>query len=519
MIELYEKILNEQGLTGGFLEIYEGKDFKAEIDMEKWKITAVYPSFYNEKKVKIILRDMILHEISHWKLCPYDILKAYELVDTAYPYFRNLDDALYITNAFEDLIVNSWNAYKNPPYEGIIEFYKNEVKKGYDSFYYFFVILNLKLMDKENLITVLIPQKYRKKVKILKKDANDLLKEWKLPSEKEEKIEFLINSSHWIKMLKVFIQKAKKYFRSKKHNLSVFEPYFEEKVREGEEIMRYIEYSSKKGKKVSFMNNFDFLDRYYESLTPYIEIKAEDVNNFEIPLIRYGKEEFDVNNHQFHEINFRRIFYDKNSPFKNNINFYVSPFKQGLRVPSGDKKFFPDLMIVLDTSGSMTAGRAEPFLNWGNKYHNALISIYAILKYLKRKRIAHMIRYSLVCFSSGTKTTGWLYYHELNKLKRMLFTPEQESTHLKTRIIKELLRNRRVMFILITDSEIYNFNKIKKELIDILDKNYSFFFQMGMERGQGFKHIAERVNYIIVKNPSDLVRAVIDVTGRVYDNI
>ncbi|MEN3044887.1 MAG: hypothetical protein ABDH37_06720 [Candidatus Hydrothermales bacterium] len=74
-----------------------------------------------------------------------DVIYHYELLEISLKNFKKRKDSVYILNAFEDIIVNVYNKFKNPPYEGKYEFFKSQITEHSSEFYCFFVILNLYL--------------------------------------------------------------------------------------------------------------------------------------------------------------------------------------------------------------------------------------------------------------------------------------------------------------------------------------------------------------------------------------
>lgn len=515
--EIFERIEKNYGFFGGILKVFEieEKEIRAEISLSDWKIfIKIGKNFKNKES---IIKDVILHEIGHWKICPKDIINHYNLFEIVYIYFKG-DFASYILNAFEDLIVNACNKFENPPYEGQAEFFKLQISKNVSKFYKFFVILNLYLWDEKERIKEFFKDfdlNKKEDFEILK-DVEEILKEFNLPSNSYEKILYLKNSLNWEKMLIKFLEKCKKYFDYIKIPLSGFDSTFEKESKKEENIEKYLIYKLKDKKIPSFLSKFEFLDTYYRLNAPLVFLKVFHKEKFEIPLLRYGKEKFDINQNSFYEINWRTLFFDPFSPFKNKINFYINPFNYGIEIKGGNKKSIPDILFILDSSGSMLNDSLNnsPF---GEKYHNAILGIYAIFSFLKKIGIAPYIKYSLIQFSSKTISTGWLNYNEIKKLKEKLFSPEGSTTRFDVNILeKNLSENKNEKFILlITDSEIFNFYKIKEKLIDLLSKNYTFYFQMG-NPGKAYEILKNKFNYIKVEKSSDLAGKMIEASKNVY---
>ncbi len=515
--EIFERIEKNYGFFGGILKVFEieEEEIRAEISVSDWKIFIEIGK--NLKNKENIIKDVILHEIGHWRICPKDIINHYNLFEIVYLYFKG-DSASYILNAFEDLIVNACNKIENPPYEGQAEFFKIQISKNTSKFYKFFVILNLYLWNEKERINEFFKDfdlNKKEDFEILK-DIEEILKVWKLPLNSDEKILYLKNSLNWEKMLTKFLEKCKKYFDDIKIPLSGFDSTFERESKKEENIEKYLIYKLKKGKIPSFLSRFEFLDTYYRLNAPIIFLKPVHKEKFEIPLLKYGKEKFDINENSFFEINWKNLFFDPFSPFKNKINFYVNPFNYGIKIKGGNKKSIPDILFILDSSGSMLNSTSNNF-PFGEKYHNAILGIYGIFSFLKKIGIAPYIKYSLIQFSSKTISTGWLSYYEIKKLKKMIFSPEGRTTKFDIDVLeKNLSQNKNEKLILfITDSEIFNFYKIKEKLIQLLSKNYTFFFQMG-EPGIAYEILKSKFNYIKIEKFSDLSGKMIEGAKNVY---
>ncbi|MEO0241364.1 MAG: hypothetical protein ABIM83_07900 [candidate division WOR-3 bacterium] len=515
MIEkIFEDVERNLDFIGGFIEVIriKGKEIRASIDVYKWKIIL---EIGDEIKWKDeFIKDILLHEIMHWKICPMDIFYHYELFDLSFKNFKNSEDSGYILNAFEDLIVNTYNKFKNPPYEGQLEFFKLQTSHSFSPFYSFFVILNLYLWNEEKRIKEIFKdfQNNKEKYEEIIEDVKKLFKKWNIPENKEERIGYLKNHANWKFLFNEFIIFSKKYFRGERIPLSVLS-FFEEEMSSNESIEKYIKLKAKRREKPSFISSSSFYDIYYTIISPYVEIETDERSGFEIPFISYGKENFDIKNHSFYEINFKRPFFDKDSPFKNNINFYVEPFKKGIFIKKGVKDFFPDLMFLVDSSHSMTYG-SDSFLPWGKKYHNLLIGIYGIFNFLKIKRIAPYIKYSLINFSSKTISTGWLSYNEIDKIKKLLFSPQRGNTYIDIKKIEENLKNN-IFIIFITDGEIHNWNKIRKRFMEIV-KNYKFVLFQIEKESSVYEDLKDKIPCFLIEDSEDIPKKIIEYTKGVY---
>ena len=157
------------------------------------------------------------------------------------------------------------------------------------------------------------------------------------------------------------------------------------------------------------------------------------------------------------------LLYKKLIPYKIEENGYQ------------EEKSFPNIVIICDDSGSMDW---DPLTGRG-KFDAVIIMVYSLFNWLRSKSFAPVIEYNFVFFSDTTRSTGWIDYFNLDKVKKLLFNPEGGGTVLNPKIFQEILESpKKKIVILISDGLIYNY----KPLYYILKENsnqYFMFVQIG----------------------------------------
>jgi hypothetical protein len=136
------------------------------------------------------------------------------------------------------------------------------------------------------------------------------------------------------------------------------------------------------------------------------------------------------------------------------------------------QKGLPDMMIVLDSSGSMTWDINSKTIQ--GRYHVALLASFAALHYA----FSHGCYVAAINFSSSVRTEPWT--NNPAYLERILLQYQGGGTEMPLRKIKELARNhdRHSLIIIISDLEIGNWTSTKATIMELLalgNKVISFF--------------------------------------------
>jgi hypothetical protein len=170
------------------------------------------------------------------------------------------------------------------------------------------------------------------------------------------------------------------------------------------------------------------------------------------------------------------------------------------------EKKIPDLLIVLDSSGSM---------NWNYKskrpkgtYHTALIAAFAALHYVARKSI----KFSVINFSNRTDLCDWTYNYE--EAEKTLLRYQGGGTQLPLAAISKQCQkaNKKVLVFIITDFGIYNWKASKKTFLSLIDQGHhiiGFFIGSSEIPKTKFKDLLPKMSFYPVKDPKELIALVI----------
>ena len=174
---------------------------------------------------------------------------------------------------------------------------------------------------------------------------------------------------------------------------------------------------------------------------------------------------------------------------------------------------FPNLALICDNSGSMDW---DPLTGTG-KYDSLIITVYSLLEWLKKKKFAPVIEYNLTCFSSTTRTTGWIDYYHIQQLFEVLFAYEGQSTEMDINILEDILVSPKDKAIgLISDGEIANYIELKILLEKYKNKLKFILIQIGTE--SKFMEEIEKLGLpaIMIDNINDLSKIVLTFVEKVY---
>jgi hypothetical protein len=114
----------------------------------------------------------------------------------------------------------------------------------------------------------------------------------------------------------------------------------------------------------------------------------------------------------------------------------------------------PDLLIVIDSSGSMTWRMSSKRV--AGPYHTALVAAFAALSFA----VQNNRRMAAINFSDGTKTSDWS--NERSDVERILLTYQGGGTVAPVKAIEEACSSSeaKVLALIITDAEVSNWNRL-----------------------------------------------------------
>jgi len=187
----------------------------------------------------------------------------------------------------------------------------------------------------------------------------------------------------------------------------------------------------------------------------------------------------------------------------------------------------PDMMIVLDSSGSMEGlsinfninNNTIRHLNSSSPYHLALVASFAILQYASKKSI----KVSAINFSDDILVEKWTI--DYRKIENLLLNYQGNGTVLPSQQILKLCREaeRKSLIILITDFEIHNWEVAEEDLEKILimeNKFVGFFIggQLKELNNKKFQKLIELgAKFYVINKVEDLIGLVIKEVKDTYE--
>ena len=500
---------------------------EARIDARHWDVEiGLSPAFEPEKDEKLarymalrhiegiesVLITLLYHEGFHWldRLgCPMD-LETHEAILKAIQEALKEDKkefyAPYLTNVFEDLVVNtSLKVYGRPLYGQPVFFYDQMLTGGPNRLYEAFVLLNLALWGERPEEDLLFPlmQKGPRVVDAVIDILVELDISGKTP---RRKLMRLGPKKDW-PMKAAFIAKRLADLIEPRKPLPALGPSGgcdedPKKKRGG-----LIAWGIQGGDRADRPSVKD-LDTFYRTLAKKIPVTVpKEGSGFEFPMVRYGFKPFDPQRHEPWRIK-PRVILDPESPLGNGLNVQVPA--HALTMPLAQARpssLEADVCLVIDASGSMVRGDAGG-VPWGvdSPYHYALLGLYGILESLGERLAA--VRFQIVAFSFRTRASRWVGIEDLEPLKKIAFSPEGGGTRLYLRTLKEALGSSPNVVLLLSDGEIQNWSKIKRGFLETVSGHY--FGVLALGEGEAIKDLeAQGFPVYPIQSGEDLTRLMI----------
>ena len=570
--KLYER-KNRIGLIGGTIKVetYDEAEHpvEAHIAPHGWNIEIrVREGFdpiqdrrqkaYTKRKkitegLETLLTDILLHECAHWELphdsgkgCPYDINYHDQILEAIQKGLPNDKQrmASYVTNAFEDLMINPRCHEFNGSFNGQVLFWDNEGllcrekgQKTFAPFYEAFVKLNMHLFG-DKIDNALLKRHYGNG-KDVEKAVREIVNKLSL-TEHLRPTDPLFDKVRWPDMAYQFAKAMSPLLESQpQERLSAFSGKqgdgsgsgkqeqagngIEQKMgtKEGAEEVAYGRYSS--GNKLSpHFTSFEQLDGLYQRLSRPIQVRVESITKqFSLPIA---------------PLTFRKFDEEKDDPMKVKLSkLYVGD--EGLTFGYEDKplsvefrskvqrRSFPDFkMVLLDNSGSM---RQAPdgtdnigntnIIPWGDnsKYHYALLGLYGIEQFLQRQGIAQYINHGLTLFSSGTRYKEG-DFSQLDTIKKYALSPDWGNTNLDATALIRALKGRESFLLSMSDGEIGNWASERESFKAAVKGNHYAHIQLGAKSQFAREIEGWNVPVFYVSSGQELAHLMVDVTKETY---
>ncbi|MFA5406546.1 MAG: vWA domain-containing protein [Candidatus Nanoarchaeia archaeon] len=532
-----KRLLNKQKNRLGLfsdLTIKNDEEYKASINNKCWDITISLGNsikisdkhlshYYKKKKLTksldyIIARDLLYHEAVHWETCPQNLFNHHELLKKTSKSLSNKginNDEInfYITNMFEDIIVNSFvrNNYSNHAgqtmffYDQCIK--NNELTDLYESFMKLSLVLWGDKHDKKLINGFYnnneIVNKTVKKLKSLfdGKYGNNFLKEtiWNKD---------LINK--FIDIISPLINKE----INQKQPLLFGSKSLDNKISSSNGVREIIfKDFNDKGFNNKLMEEFGrevYLDNIYRLMADKIELipKSNNKNSsLSLPINYKPYQSGDA----ISKLNMSKI------GFNSNFDCLVPCTNKGsIEIKLTENKIIkgiPDIYFIIDDSGSM--GNCD--VNNKSGYHYALLGFYGVINYLESIKLLNDTRFNICLFSDNTKTSGFNYYDKLTDAKKLLLNPESGNTKLNMDILNESLsESDNCAVIMLSDGVILNWKDIKFDFMKLMN-NYSFNFISINNHSNTNKDLQDNgFNTYQVNNAHDLSGLIIDLAKKEF---
>jgi hypothetical protein len=569
---------NKVGLVGGTVEVEEfdkaDNYLTASINPKGWKIKVSVKkgfdpiqdkrqrAYARAKKIGDGLETIVmhvggLHELAHWELpvdsergCPYNAYwhdKILEAVKKGLPADKKGMDS-YVTNAFEDVIINPRCREFNGDFSGQVLFWdweglslQEKGKEHYTPFYEAFVKLNLHLFG-DNKDRALVKRHYANASQVdeaVRKTIVDLGLQ-----ENTQDTAYLFRKGSWQGMAEKFARNLADLLDKKpQERLSAFSRDSESKdgqgqeqeglsqpgngieqragSKEGKEEIAYGRYSGKEQQSTN-LTSFEQLDSLYKRLARDIPVEVEAMareHGLQIAPLNYRPFDDDKDDPQRMKIS-KLFLTDQGLRFGHANQPLVVPAKSKVQIRN-----FPNFkLIVLDNSGSMTeasdgSGNVgnTSFVPWGDnsKYHYALLGFYGVENFLQRQGIAQYIKHGLSLFSSGTRYAEADFQGSEAVRKRAL-SPEWGNTNIDAGVLKNALQGRESFVLSLSDGGIENWAGERDEFRSLIPNNYFAHIQIG--EATDFTRDLESWNVPVfyVGSARDLSRLMVKTTKDVY---
>ncbi|MFW9900750.1 MAG: vWA domain-containing protein [Candidatus Thorarchaeota archaeon] len=512
------------------------------IDPEhRWQITmnlANTPLLKDDQEYIDYFYIISLHEVSHYQVIPYDGLTHAKLLRAAMVHV-NQNYAPIVVNIFADLIIDNklYQEYSNLIEWEMAETYKHITSKGpisnfskflfraYEKMWKKDVIGDEKLKDMDSLA--------ERVIKIILKDFEDETTWEKKVSQVARLLKTIIQDTFTLIGIGGVLDKNKEKRKSPggaflevpKDVLEIMDNPLEnknaDKLKEGnedelrqksEEFAKDIPYSEFGGpaRQAGILIDGSDLATWYRGIAKnLIEIRIfQEKPGGQLPIYpeiwRIGDrlEELDI------------VQSLLNSPvIIPNITTRKWAYEKG---PSHlVEQQIPDLLIVLDSSGSMGWNYTSTSNRGKGPYHTALVAAFASLHYAATKGA----KFSIINFSNRADICHWT--SDYRKAENVLLRYQGGGTFLP---IKEVANQcdkaeKKALVFIITDFGIYNWGKAKKIMLDLAQKGHKivgFFIGSNKIPKEKFKNLLNKVTFYGIGNPKDLINLVIKEVQKYY---
>jgi hypothetical protein len=180
-----------------------------------------------------------------------------------------------------------------------------------------------------------------------------------------------------------------------------------------------------------------------------------------------------------------------------------------------EEQEIPDLLIVLDSSGSMGWKYTAKTDKGRGPYHTALIAAFAALHYASKRGV----EFSIINFSNKADICDWTPNYQ--PAEKVLLNYQGGETVLPTKEISTQCKNadKNVLVFIITDFGIHNWSSAKKNFLNLISRGHKivgFFIGTNKIPKDKFGDLTDKMTFYAIQSSKDLINLVIDEIKRYY---
>lgn len=555
--------------------------------------------FAGKENLDNIAYFIVGHEIGHWKYCPAHIDDREEIISGAAEGLRAAgfsDEEVEqysqrVYNLFADVLDNVMNMYRDREKEkfqdGFLAFYAKEGIRegGYDEEFYLFVDTTCRLgtnqPEGKNFAAPFV-KKPKELSRVTRQIITSLIEDETLAGKVmeeelalEEKVKIyqaLDDRDKWhqkarefAKLIGEYIRKPKKYQNQLSNEGGSGQPEKQDKKGNGrpgkksqpgggsgeeEKKMReMIRKSLKKGHSIAYAPRIIALDEIYRQRAEkiVIDIQKEEGEALRLAIGYMQRKEMDENHPDLDRIDWQNPELGMDEKGREELQFFErqTPFFADRR---GSEKGgrVPDILFVVDKSGSVTAGY-DPVQGTG-PYDMVQRSIYSVFKQLEDNDLIQHMRFGIVVFEEKPNYfSGWHSYFNLDEVKKPLLNPAEygpsgRSTVLDSAVIQEAVDTNPGKFwaIVVSDGGIFNLEEACQAVSYLAQKGNQISFidvggvgdgsilsdelkkmmaAMGYQQNQAFARHVQKVGGTVHSGsrPEDLPRMMLGKAQEMYE--
>jgi len=265
-----------------------------------------------------------------------------------------------------------------------------------------------------------------------------------------------------------------------------------------------------------YLDAYTALDGLYNSLSRRIKLKARKAQSKGAmhPAVAVSRREYDPERDMGSSCEVSRL---KFSIERRAMVPTVATYHHKLEMPIRKtlRDFPPVAYSVVDASPSMVGAGNRNIVPWGDKsgYHYALLAFYGIIRQVEKLGLMGKVDFMGTTFARKSNSA-----RGLEKTKRLLLSkPSMYGTELDIGMMEAMLGKRKgVLFPLISDGEIFNWEKVRGRFMAIARKQQFFMVQIGGETGTSRE--LKRAGFVVknVNSYEDVVSLVVDLTAERY---